>query len=91
MDVVARVVWWIELYNPINLGNIQTASGDVGAKKDTSRRIAKFKESICPFLLLLFTLVTMSDTQVQNYQQKEYSHAGRKQERRCNLGVPRGT
>jgi len=56
VDVIARVVWRVKLYNPINLGNIESASGDVGAKKDTNRRVAKLKESIRPFLLLLLTL-----------------------------------
>ena len=56
MDVVAWIVRWVELYNPVDAGDIKAASCYVGAQKYSRLCIAKFEEGIRPFLLLLVAL-----------------------------------
>lgn len=56
MDVVARVVWGVKLYDPVNPRNVQATCRDIRAEKDARFRIAKLEKSVCALLLLLFPL-----------------------------------
>jgi hypothetical protein len=56
MDVVARVIWGVKLYDPVNAGDVQASCRDIGTEKDARFRIAKFKKGVCALHLLLFAL-----------------------------------
>jgi len=47
------------LNDPIDFGNIESTSGDVGAEEDSGRGVTEFEESVGSLLLLLFTLSTI--------------------------------
>lgn len=63
MNVFAWIIGWIVLNDPIDGGDIKTTGSNVGAKKDSLICIAKFKESVCSFVLFLFA-VQFEDRQV---------------------------
>jgi hypothetical protein len=56
MNVVARVVWGVKLYDPVNSRDVQTTCRDIRAEKDARFRIAKLEKRVCALLLLLFAL-----------------------------------
>jgi hypothetical protein len=56
MNVVARVIWGVKLYDPVNAGDVQTTCRDIRAEKDARIRVAKFEKRVCALLLLLFSL-----------------------------------
>lgn len=56
MDVVSRVIWGVELDDPIYAGNIETTRGDICTEEDTGLCVTELKEGICAFLLFLFAL-----------------------------------
>ena len=45
MDVLFRVIWWIKLYDPIDLRNIQPSGCDVGTQQNSSVLLAKLEKS----------------------------------------------
>ena len=63
MDVVPRVIWWVNLQDPIHRRNIETSCCDIRADECAMCRIAEFKEGICSLLLLLLA-VEREDGQV---------------------------
>ena len=62
VDVVARVVGRVELDDPVNLGDVEAASGDVGAQEDAGRRVAELEERVGALLLLLLALFRREQT-----------------------------
>lgn len=60
MDVISRIIRWVELDNPVDFWNIETSGGDVCTQQDTGWGVAEFKECVCSFLLFLFTLPCVS-------------------------------
>ena len=56
MDVVARIVWGVKLYDPVHARDVQTPCRDIGAEKDARFCVAKFKKCVRALLLLLFAL-----------------------------------
>lgn len=56
MDVVIRIIWWVELDNPVNFREVKTSLSDICAKKDTCIGLAEFKVSRSAFLLLLLSV-----------------------------------
>jgi large-conductance mechanosensitive channel len=57
VDVVARVVWGVELDDPVDFGDVETTGGDVCAEERALVSVAEFEERVCPFLLLLLALI----------------------------------
>ena len=56
VNVISRVVRRVELNDPVDLGNIESSSGDVGTEEDPSRRVTEFEEGVGSLLLLLLSL-----------------------------------
>lgn len=56
MDVISRIVWWVELDDPVNGGNVETSSSDVCAEQDALVGIGELKESLRPLGLFLVSL-----------------------------------
>jgi hypothetical protein len=57
VDIVARVVWGVELDDPVDFGNVEPTRGDVGTEEDARGGVDVFKECIGTLLLLLLALV----------------------------------
>ena len=57
MNVVSRIIRRVELNDPIDFGNIESTSGDVGAEEDSGRGVTEFEESVGSLLLLLLALL----------------------------------
>lgn len=51
MNVVTRVIRWVELDHPINLGDIQSSCRHIGADKYASLRVTEFEEAVRSNLL----------------------------------------
>ena len=56
VDVVSRIVRWVELDDPVHLGDVETACGHVGAEQDPGGSVAELEKRVGPLLLLLFPL-----------------------------------
>lgn len=56
MNVFTRVVWRVELDDPVDLRDVETAGGNVGAAEDAVVGVAEFEKGVGSFLLLLFAL-----------------------------------
>lgn len=56
VDVVTRVVWRVKLHDPVNLGNVETASRNVGADQGALLGVAELEEGVCSLLLLLLAV-----------------------------------
>jgi hypothetical protein len=56
VNVIARIVRGVELDDPVDLGDVETAGGDVGAEKDAGGSVAKLEEGVGSLLLLLLAL-----------------------------------
>lgn len=56
MDVITRVVWWIELHDPIYARDVEAAGSNICAEQDTRFRIDEFEECVGALLLLLLSL-----------------------------------
>lgn len=57
VNVIARIVWRIELDYPIHLGDVKPSSGYVCAEQGPSLGIAELEECVGAFLLFLLTLL----------------------------------
>jgi len=64
MNVVARIVWGVKLYDPVYARDVQTPRRDIGAEKDARFCVAKFKKCVRALLLLLFALQEYRQTVV---------------------------
>lgn len=56
MDVITRIIRWVELNDPVYRWDIETSGGDVCAQEDTGRGVDEFKEGVGALLLLLLAL-----------------------------------
>ena len=56
VDVVTGVIGRVELDDPVDAGNVESSSGDVGTEEDALLRVAELEEGVCPLLLLLLAL-----------------------------------
>ena len=56
MDIVSRVVGWVELDYPVNAGDVEAAGSDISAEESAYLSIAEFEEGIGSLLLFLFAL-----------------------------------
>lgn len=56
MNVFARFIGRIVLYNPVNLWDVQAPGCEVGAEQNAKFRTAEGKKSAGPFVLVLPTL-----------------------------------
>jgi hypothetical protein len=56
MDVVFGIIWWIELHNPVNIGEVQTSLGNICAEKNTSFGLSEFEIGRCSLLLFLLSM-----------------------------------
>lgn len=43
MDVVFRIIWWVELNDPVNVREIETSLGNIGTEKDASLSLGILK------------------------------------------------
>jgi hypothetical protein len=57
VNVIARIIGRVELDDPVDLGDIESTSGDVGTEKVAGRSVAKLEECVGSLLLLLFPLL----------------------------------
>lgn len=64
VDVLARIIRGIELNNPINLGDIETAGRNVSRDEDSAIGVAKLEE--CGRTLLLFELAVQLENRDLN-------------------------
>ena len=60
MDIIPRVIRWVELYDPVNTRNVESSGSDVCAQEDACLSVDKLEEGIRSFLLLLLALRTLS-------------------------------
>ena len=56
VDVVTGVIGRVELDDPVDAGNVESSSGDVGTEEDALLRVAELEEGVCPLLLFLLAL-----------------------------------
>mmetsp|Transcript_34488 Transcript_34488/g.90756 ORF Transcript_34488/g.90756 Transcript_34488/m.90756 type:complete len:214 (+) Transcript_34488:413-1054(+) len=68
MDIGLRLVGRVELYNPVDGGDVKAARGDVGAEQHARRRRAKVKKG-SGALVLLLVAVEVEDGQIDVVQQ----------------------
>lgn len=61
MDVIPRIIWRVELHDPIDFGDIQASCCDVGAEQDAGFGVAEFEERVGSFLLLLLSLIETTE------------------------------
>jgi hypothetical protein len=57
VNVIARIIGRVELDDPVDLGDIESTSGDVGTEKVAGRSVAKLEEGVGSLLLLLLALL----------------------------------
>ena len=57
MDVFAGVVRGVELDDPVDRGDVETAGRDVGAAEDALGGVAEFEKGVGALLLLLLALL----------------------------------
>lgn len=58
MNVVTGIIGRVELDDPVDLGDVETAGGDVRAEEDAGGGVAELEEGVGALLLLLLTLLT---------------------------------
>lgn len=92
MNIISRVIWGVELNDPVYSGNVETTGCDVCAEKDTGFGVAELEERVCTLLLLLFTL-SEREFSAKPYSRldSQYAHEGRERGHRCSSGVRRDT
>ena len=56
VDVIPRIIRWINLQDPVYSRDIQPSSGNIGTDESALSRIAEFEEGVCAFLLLLLAV-----------------------------------
>lgn len=56
MNVISRVIWWVELDDPVYTGYIEATRSDVCTEEDACFCVTELEEGVCAFLLLLFAL-----------------------------------
>ena len=68
MDVVARVIWGIELDDPVYLWDVETSRCNIGTDQCARRRVAELEEAVCAGLLFEFA-VEFEDGEVDVVEQ----------------------
>lgn len=56
VDVIIRVIWGVELDNPVNFGKVEAPLRDIRAQQNTSLGLAELKVGGGPFLLFLLAV-----------------------------------
>ena len=56
MNIIFWIIWRVELYNPVNVWEIESSLGYIGTNKNSCCRLAEFKVGSGSFLLLLFSV-----------------------------------
>ena len=56
MDIVIRVVGWIELNNPIDVWKVEASLCNIGTQECTALRLTKLKIRRCSLLLFLLSM-----------------------------------
>jgi hypothetical protein len=57
VDVIAWVIWWVELDYPVYARDVETTGSYVCAEKYTGFGVDEFKKGVGAFLLFLFALL----------------------------------
>jgi len=56
MNIITGIIWRVELYNPINVREIEASLSYISAEKNSSFSLAKFKISRSSLLLFLLSM-----------------------------------
>jgi len=68
VDILAGVIGWVELHDPVHLGDVQPSCGHVSGEEDTAAGIAKLEEG-GGALALLLAAVQVEDGNVDVVEQ----------------------
>jgi hypothetical protein len=69
MNVVAGIIGGVELNDPVDLGDVETAGGDVRAEEDAGGGVAELEEGVGALLLLLLALLTSTERRKVSFAQ----------------------
>jgi len=56
MNVIIRIIWRVELHDPVDVREIKTTLSNIGAKKDASFTLTEFEIGRCSLRLLLLAV-----------------------------------
>ena len=56
VDIITRVIWWVELDDPVDFWDIEPTGRDVGTEQNAGWGVDVFEKGIGPLLLFLLAL-----------------------------------